>query len=81
MGKPQSRLLDEGEYLGREAVAAERVSVANYVRGEDGAWLAANLDPGERLGIECGPLRAVLTLAAIYEDTGLAVSEDSSQPR
>ena len=50
----------------------ERVSVAYYLRGADGAWLAASLDPGEQLEIECGPMRAALTVAAIYEDTGLA---------
>jgi hypothetical protein len=36
-------------------------------------WLAASLDPGERLEVLCGPVRAVLTLGSIYEDTGLAV--------
>lgn len=50
----------------------ERVAVAYYMRGVDDAWLAASLDPGEQLEIECGPLRAALTLASIYEDTGLA---------
>ena len=43
-----------------------------HVRGDDGAWLAASLDPGERLEVECGPVRAQLTLASIYEDTDLA---------
>jgi Uma2 family endonuclease len=54
-------------------VDSDRVSIAYHVRGDDGGWLAASLDPGERLEVLCGPVRAELTLAAIYEDTGLAV--------
>ncbi len=54
-------------------VDSDRVSVTYHVRGDDGAWLAASLDPGERLEVLCGPVRAVLTLGSIYEDTGLAV--------
>jgi len=54
-------------------VDSERVSVTYHLRGDDGAWLAASLDPGERLEVLCGPVRAALTLASIYEDTGLAV--------
>lgn len=53
---------------------SDRVSVAYHVRGDDCGWLAANLDPGERLEVVCGSVRAALTLAAIYEHTGLAVS-------
>ena len=88
---PSTAAIDTREklhaYRGIEALRyylvadSERVSVAYYLRGDDGAWLAASLDPGERLEIECGPLRAALTLAAIYEDTGLAVSQDGAQPR
>jgi hypothetical protein len=63
MGTPHRPWLTEREYLEREALAAER-------RG----WLAANLDPGERLEVVCGPVRAELTLATIYEDTGLTVA-------
>jgi len=55
-------------------VDSDRVSVSYHVRGDDGGWLAANLDPGERLEVACGPVQAALTLASIYEDTGLAVS-------
>jgi Uma2 family endonuclease len=55
-------------------VDSDRVSVAYHLRGDDGGWLAANLDPGEHLEIVCGPVRTELTLASIYEDTGLAVS-------
>jgi Uma2 family endonuclease len=55
-------------------VDSDRASVSYHVRGDDGAWLAASLDPGERLEVECGPARAQLTLASIYEDTGLAVA-------
>jgi Uma2 family endonuclease len=54
-------------------VDSDRVAVTYHVRGDDGAWLAASLDPGERLEVVCGPVRAALTLASIYEDTGLAV--------
>lgn len=54
-------------------VDSERPAVAYYVRGADGQWLAANLEPGERLDVRCEHVNAVLTLAAIYEDTGLAV--------
>jgi Uma2 family endonuclease len=53
---------------------SKRASVAYYLRGEDGGWLEANLDPGERLQIVCGPVQTDLTLAAIYEDTGLRVA-------
>jgi len=69
-----------GAYRGIEAlryyviVDSDRVSVSCHQWGDDGGWLAANLDPGERLEVVCGPVRAELTLAAIYEDTGLAVS-------
>jgi Uma2 family endonuclease len=55
-------------------VDSDRVAVTYHVRGDDGAWLAASLDPGERLEVLCGPVRAELTLASIYEDTGLAVA-------
>jgi len=54
-------------------VDSDRVSVAYHVRGEDGGWLAASLDLGERLEVVCGPVRASLALASIYEDTGLAL--------
>jgi Uma2 family endonuclease len=53
-------------------VDSDRASVSYHVRGDDGGWLAASLDPGERLEVECGPVRAQLTLASIYEDTDLA---------
>lgn len=55
-------------------VESDRVSVGYHVRGDDGAWLAANLDPGERLEMRCDPVHAALTLASIYEDTGLAAA-------
>ncbi len=54
-------------------VDSDRVSVAYHVRGEDRGWLAASLDLGERLEVVCGPVRASLALASIYEDTGLAL--------
>jgi len=53
---------------------SERSAVTYYLRSDDGEWLAANLDPGERHQIQCGPVRAALTLATIYEDTGLLVA-------
>ncbi len=55
-------------------VDSDRVCVSYHVRGDDGGWLAASLDPGERLEVLCGPVRAALTLASIYEDTGLAAA-------
>lgn len=55
-------------------VDSDRVAVTYHVRGDDGAWLAASLDSGERLEVSCGPVRAELTLASIYEDTGLATA-------
>jgi len=48
-------------------VDSDRMSVAYHLRGDDGGWLAANLDPGERLEVVCGPVRAELTLAGVYE--------------
>jgi Uma2 family endonuclease len=43
-------------------VDSDRVSVTYHVRGDDGAWLAASLDPGERLEVlQAGP--AALTWA------------------
>lgn len=68
-----------GAYRGIETlrhyvvVDSDRVSVSYHQCGDDGGWLAANLDLGERLEVACGPVRAELTLAAIYEDTGLAL--------
>lgn len=53
-------------------VDSERAAVRYRVRGEREEWLEAALDPGERVEIECGPVRASLGLAEIYEDTGLA---------
>ena len=53
-------------------VESERAAVRYRVRSADGEWLDAVLDPGEQIEIECGPVRASLGLAAIYEDTGLA---------
>ncbi len=50
------------------------MGVSYHVRGDDGEWLAASLDPGERLELRCGPVVAELTLASIYEDTGLLVA-------
>jgi Uma2 family endonuclease len=55
-------------------VDAERVAVTYYVRDRaEGEWLSASLDPGERLVVQCDGVRAELTLAGIYEDTGLPV--------
>jgi len=45
-----------------------------HARGDDGGWLAASLDPGERLEVVCGPMQAEPTLASIYGDTGLAAA-------
>lgn len=55
-------------------VESERVAVSYRIRGADGEWLAASLDPGERIEIDCGPLRASRGLREIYEDTDLAVA-------
>ncbi len=55
-------------------VDSERVAVTYYVRDRAaGEWLSASLDPGERPTVQCGGVRAELTLAGIYEDTGLPV--------
>jgi Uma2 family endonuclease len=53
-------------------VDSERVAVSYHVRGQDGEWLAATLDPGERIELECGPVRAIIGLPELYEDTDLA---------
>ena len=50
------------------------VAAAYSVRGADGQWLEANLDPGEQLDIECGAMRASLNLTDLYEETGLTVA-------
>jgi len=55
-------------------VDSERVAVSYHVRGPDGEWLAATLDPGERIAIECGPVRASLGLPELYEDTDPAAA-------
>ena len=55
-------------------VDSGRVAAAYSVRGADGQWLEANLDPGEQLDIECGALRASLNLTDLYEETGLTVA-------
>lgn len=55
-------------------VESDRAAVTYYVRSAQGEWLSANLDPGERLQVQCDSVRAELTLASIYEDTGLSVS-------
>ena len=52
-------------------VDSERAAVGYHIRSAGGEWLAATLDPGERLEIECGAVRASLGLGEIYEDTGL----------
>jgi Uma2 family endonuclease len=55
-------------------VDSERVAVTYYVRDPAaGEWLSASLDPGECLTVQCDGVRADLTLAGIYEDTGLPV--------
>jgi len=55
-------------------VDSDRASVTYYLRGDDGGWLVASLDPGESLQVRCEPVSVDLTLAAIYEDTGLPVA-------
>lgn len=55
-------------------VESERAAVSYRIRGADGLWLEASLDPGERIEIECGPVRASLGLREVYEDTDLAVA-------
>lgn len=55
-------------------VESEQMTVSYYVRGPDREWLAATLDPGERIDIQCGPVRASVGLNEIYEDTGLLVA-------
>jgi len=52
-------------------IDSERAAVSYRVRSRTGEWLAATLDPGERLEVECGPMRAGFGLVEIYEDTGL----------
>ena len=54
-------------------VESERAAVRYRIRGADGLWLEASLDPGERIQVECGAVNASLGLREIYEDTGLAV--------
>lgn len=54
-------------------VDSDKVAVNYHVRGNDGDWLSTTLDPGERLDIDCGPVRASLGLVEIYEETGLTV--------
>ena len=58
-----------GYYL---LVDSERAAVSYRIRGAGDEWLAATLDPGERLEIECGPVRASVGLGEIYDDTRLA---------
>ena len=53
---------------------SERVGVTYYLRGSDGEWLAASLDPGEHIDIECDAVRTGLGLGEIYEDTGLQIA-------
>ena len=55
-------------------VESERAAVSYHIRGADGEWLAAALDPGERIEIACGPVRASFGLGEIYEDTDLAAA-------
>lgn len=55
-------------------VDSERVGVNYYVRSPEGDWLAATVDRGERVEIDCGTVRASLGLHEIYEDTGLVVA-------
>ena len=50
---------------------SERVGVTYYLRSSDGEWLAASLDAGERIDLDCGEMRSALGLGEIYEDTGL----------
>lgn len=52
-------------------IDAEQVAVEYYLRGEDGEWLSARLDPGEVLNIHCPGYSAALSLEDLYEDTGL----------
>lgn len=55
-------------------VDADRVAVSYHVRAKDGEWLAATLDPGERIEFECGPVRSSFGLSELYEDTGLTAA-------
>jgi Uma2 family endonuclease len=55
-------------------VDSERVAATYSVRGADGQWLEASLDPGEQLDIECGAMRTSLNLTGIYEETSLTVA-------
>ena len=55
-------------------VESERAAVNYHIRGADGEWLAAALDPGERFEIACGPVCASFGLGEIYEDTDLAAA-------
>ncbi len=55
-------------------VESERVGVSYHIRGTDGGWLAAILDPDERLQVACASVHASLSLGEIYEDTGLAAA-------
>jgi Uma2 family endonuclease len=55
-------------------IDSERAAVSYYLRAPGEDWLLGTLEPGERIRIECGPVQAALTLADLYEDTGLAVA-------
>ncbi len=55
-------------------VDSERMDVTCYSRSAANDWLTATLEHRETLDIECGPVRAGVSLADIYEDTGLPSS-------
>jgi Uma2 family endonuclease len=55
-------------------IDSERPAVSYYLRGPAGDWLLGTLEPGDQLEVECGPVRTALSLAGLYEDTGLSVA-------
>jgi Uma2 family endonuclease len=81
---PSTAVIDTREklqaYLGLASlryylmVDSERVALSYYLRAPSGDWLLGVLEPAEQLQIECGPVRTALSLADLYEDTGLAVA-------
>lgn len=52
---------------------SERVWARMLSRAGNDRWLDQELDAQDTVRIECGGLSIALTLADLYEDTGLAV--------
>lgn len=54
-------------------IDSDRVLVTCHTRAPGGEWLTGYLDKGEVLDISCAGLTARLSLADLYEDTGLVL--------